>query len=38
MKDYELFEKDFDEFVRLGIEAFGLDHPGQWDREEEEAA
>lgn len=28
--DYELFDKDFDEFVRRGLEAFGLqDHPGR---------
>lgn len=26
--DYELYDKDFDEFVRRGLEAFGLDHPG----------
>lgn len=27
--DYELYHKDFDEFVRRGLEAFGLDdHPG----------
>lgn len=28
--DYELFDKDFDEFVRRGMKAFGLqDHPGR---------
>ena len=28
--DYELYDKDYAEFIRRGIEAFGLeDHPGQ---------
>ena len=28
-EDYELYDKNFDEWRRLGLEAFGLmDHPG----------
>lgn len=27
--DYELYDKDYAEFIRRGLEAFGLeDHPG----------
>lgn len=28
--DYELYEKDYAEFIRIGMEAFGMeDHPGR---------
>lgn len=28
--DYELYDKDFNEWLRRGLEAFGLeDHPGR---------
>ncbi|RCW44240.1 hypothetical protein [Paenibacillus prosopidis] len=28
--DYELYDKNFDEWLRRGLEAFGLeDHPGR---------
>lgn len=33
-EDYELYDRDFDEWVRLGRLSFGLDpdpHPGEWD-------
>lgn len=28
--DYDLMDRDFDEFMRKGIEAFADDHPGSW--------
>jgi hypothetical protein len=28
--DYELYEKDYNEFIRRGMEAFGMEeHPGR---------
>jgi len=38
MDPYELYEKDFDEFVRLGIESFFGDHPGAKEEHDENNA
>jgi len=37
MDPYELYEKDFDEFVRLGIESFFGDHPGEIEQHENDS-
>lgn len=36
-EDYELYDKNFDEWLRLGRLSFGLDpdpHPGEFDEDE----